>query len=83
MSAALRSRSIPNASRPFLLLRPPPCPISVWELSDIDKDGMLDMDEFSVAMYLCRQSQSGFPMPAELPADVVPPSKRYLAANPF
>lgn len=56
---------------------------SVWELSDIDKDGMLDMDEFSVAMYLCRQSQSGFPIPAELPADVVPPSKRYLAANPF
>lgn len=56
---------------------------SVWELSDIDKDGMLDMDEFSVAMYLCRQSQSGFSVPAELPADVVPPSKRYLAANPF
>ena len=44
---------------------------------------MLDMDEFSVAMYLCRQSQSGFPIPAELPTDVVPPSKRYLMANPF
>mmetsp|Transcript_25233 Transcript_25233/g.58672 ORF Transcript_25233/g.58672 Transcript_25233/m.58672 type:complete len:328 (+) Transcript_25233:187-1170(+) len=56
---------------------------SVWELSDLDKDGMLDMDEFSVAVYLCRQSQSGFPIPAALPADVVPPSKRYLASNPF
>ena len=56
---------------------------SVWELSDLDKDGLLDMDEFSVAMYLCRQSQSGFPIPSALPADVVPPSKRYLASNPF
>jgi len=25
---------------------------SIWRLSDIDKDGKLDVDEFTVAMYL-------------------------------
>ena len=42
----------------------------IWELSDIDKDGQLDMDEFAVAMYLCRQAQRGQPMPQALPSQV-------------
>jgi EH domain-containing protein 1 len=49
---------------------------SIWELSDIDKDGLLDADEFAVAMYLSRQAASGQPPPAALPEDVVPPSKK-------
>ena len=53
----------------------------VWELADIDGDGALDADEFAVALYLCRQSQAGAPLPKKLPADWVPPSKR--TANPF
>lgn len=56
----------------------------IWELSDIDKDGQLDMDEFAVAMYLCRQAQRGQPMPQALPSQVVPPSKKsYIVGNPF
>ena len=51
----------------------------VWELSDLDKDGMLDADEFAVALYLCRQAQGCAAVPAALPDNVVPPSKR----NPF
>ena len=52
---------------------------AVWELSDLDKDGVLDADEFAVAMYLCRQAQNGEAVPKVLPDNVVPPSKR----NPF
>lgn len=53
----------------------------VWELSDIDKDGRLDRDEFAVSLYLCRLAQQGTALPATLPADVIPPSKRE--PNPF
>lgn len=48
----------------------------IWDLADIDKDGALDHSEFAVAMYLIEQVQSGGDLPSELPADVVPPTKR-------
>lgn len=48
----------------------------VWELSDVDKDGQLDADEFALAMHLVRSSVAGKPLPATLPPDLVPPSKR-------
>lgn len=52
----------------------------VWTLSDIDKDGFLDSDEFAVAMYLCKAVRNGKMLPEkDLPAPLVPPSKRrYL-----
>lgn len=56
---------------------------SIWELSDIDKDGQLDMDEFAVAMYLCRQSQANQSLPSVLPSEMVPPSKQSFFGNPF
>lgn len=49
----------------------------VWTLSDIDKDGMLDSDEFAVAMYLCKAVRNGKMLPEkDLPAALIPPSKR-------
>ena len=48
----------------------------VWNLSDIDRDGQLDNDEFAVAMHLCRDCTTGKALPATLPADLIPPSKR-------
>uniref|UniRef100_W5MT32 Epidermal growth factor receptor pathway substrate 15 n=1 Tax=Lepisosteus oculatus TaxID=7918 RepID=W5MT32_LEPOC len=48
----------------------------VWELSDIDRDGMLDRDEFAVAMYLVYRALEKEPVPMSLPAPLVPPSKR-------
>jgi len=48
----------------------------VWELSDVDKDGQLDSDEFALAMHLVRSQVAGKPLPATLPPDLVPPSKR-------
>ncbi|KAL6458984.1 hypothetical protein MHYP_G00324560 [Metynnis hypsauchen] len=48
----------------------------VWELSDIDRDGMLDKDEFAVAMYLVYRALENEPVPMALPPSLVPPSKR-------
>ncbi|XP_060061888.1 epidermal growth factor receptor substrate 15 isoform X2 [Erinaceus europaeus] len=48
----------------------------VWELSDIDHDGMLDKDEFAVAMFLVYCALEKEPVPMSLPPALVPPSKR-------
>jgi len=50
----------------------------IWDLSDIDKDGYLDQDEFSLAMYLiyeCR-TRGAKSLPDTLPPQYIPPSKR-------
>ncbi|XP_034035594.1 epidermal growth factor receptor substrate 15 isoform X2 [Thalassophryne amazonica] len=54
----------------------------VWELSDIDRDGMLDKDEFAVAMYLVYRALEGEPVPMSLPPPLVPPSKRKKPSVP-
>ncbi|XP_070687725.1 epidermal growth factor receptor substrate 15 isoform X2 [Pempheris klunzingeri] len=54
----------------------------VWELSDLDRDGMLDKDEFSVAMYLVYRALEGEPVPMSLPPPLVPPSKRKKPSVP-
>ncbi|CAN7938169.1 unnamed protein product [Ixodes hexagonus] len=51
----------------------------IWTLSDIDKDGMLDADEFALAMYLIKLKLAGYELPTELPSHLVPPSKRSFA----
>ncbi|XP_026554621.1 epidermal growth factor receptor substrate 15-like 1 isoform X2 [Pseudonaja textilis] len=48
----------------------------VWDLSDIDKDGHLDRDEFAVAMHLVYRALEKEPVPSVLPPSLVPPSKR-------
>ncbi|KAF7203806.1 transcript variant X2 [Nothobranchius furzeri] len=48
----------------------------VWDLSDIDKDGHLDRDEFAVAMHLVYRALEKEPVPALLPCSLIPPSKR-------
>ena len=48
----------------------------VWALSDIDKDGMLDRDEFAVALFLIDHKLKGNDIPETLPDRVIPPSKR-------
>uniref|UniRef100_A0A4W4EMK6 Epidermal growth factor receptor pathway substrate 15 n=1 Tax=Electrophorus electricus TaxID=8005 RepID=A0A4W4EMK6_ELEEL len=54
----------------------------VWELSDIDRDGMLDKDEFAVAMYLVYRALENEPVPTALPPSLVPPSKRQKINPP-
>ena len=63
----------------------------IWKLSDVDKDGLLDADEFSLAMHLInvkldgelsgpelllQSFVAGHDLPAELPSHLVPPTKR-------
>ncbi|CAH2095023.1 unnamed protein product [Euphydryas editha] len=48
----------------------------IWKLSDIDKDGFLDEEEFALAMHLIRVKIDGHDLPSELPPHLVPPSKR-------
>ena len=50
----------------------------VWELSDIDKDGSLDIEEFCLAMYLLSKAREGEKLPASLPQNYVPPSHRVV-----
>ena len=47
----------------------------VWKLADVDRDGMLDADEFALAMHLINIKLDGHDLPAELPEHLIPPSK--------
>ena len=50
----------------------------IWKLSNIDKDGALDADEFALAMHLINVKLGGYDLPAELPEHLIPPSKRNI-----
>ncbi|XP_042354199.1 epidermal growth factor receptor substrate 15-like 1 isoform X4 [Plectropomus leopardus] len=53
----------------------------IWDLSDVDKDGHLDKDEFTVAMHLVYRAMEKEPVPTTLPASLIPPSKRKKSAG--
>ncbi|XP_055359659.1 epidermal growth factor receptor substrate 15-like 1 isoform X2 [Betta splendens] len=53
----------------------------IWDLSDVDKDGYLDKEEFTVVMHLVYRTMEKEPLPATLPASLIPPSKRKKAAG--
>ena len=49
----------------------------IWTLSDIDRDGQLDEEEFALAMYLIKvKLDEDDDLPDELPTHLIPPSKR-------
>lgn len=48
----------------------------IWRLADTDQDGLLDEDEFALAMYLIDLRLQGHDLPVNLPLHLVPPSKR-------
>ncbi|XP_043543190.1 EH domain-containing protein 3 [Chiloscyllium punctatum] len=51
----------------------------IWKLADIDKDGMLDDEEFALANHLIKVKLEGHELPSEIPQHLIPPSKRKLA----
>ncbi|KAK0173240.1 hypothetical protein PV328_006470 [Microctonus aethiopoides] len=48
----------------------------IWDLADIDKDGMLDRHEFVVAMHLVYKALEKYAIPSILPPELMPPGKR-------
>ena len=55
---------------------PNPVLAKVWRLADVDSDGMLDSDEFALAMHLINVKLEGYDLPDELPEHLIPPSKK-------
>lgn len=43
-------------------------------LADVDKDGRLTSEEFSVALFLVDMAKMGQPLPLTLPPNLIPPS---------
>ncbi|XP_051163488.1 epidermal growth factor receptor substrate 15-like 1 isoform X2 [Leptopilina boulardi] len=48
----------------------------IWDLADMDKDGMLDRHEFTVAMHLVYKALEKYAIPHVLPPELMPPGKR-------
>jgi len=48
----------------------------IWKLSDLDRDGYLDADEWALAQHLIQIKLDQHDLPAELPDHLIPPSKR-------
>jgi len=53
----------------------------IWRLSDADQDGLLDTDEFALAMHLIQVKVDGFTLPEVLPPHLLPPSQRTEQEN--
>lgn len=45
----------------------------IWRLADLDGDGYMDIDEFSIAMHLIKAVQNGGQLPEKLPSTMLPP----------
>ena len=51
----------------------------IWTLADPNNKGRLDKDEFAVAMHLIYRKLNGYPVPNQLPPELVPPSTRNFS----
>lgn len=56
----------------------------IWDLADMNNDGMLTRDGFAIAWHLIQKKRNGIPIPASLPPSLIPPSMRApTGASPF
>jgi hypothetical protein len=53
----------------------------IWTLADHGNKGRLDLDEFAVSMHLIYRKLNGYPIPNQLPAELVPPSTRNFSQS--
>jgi len=49
---------------------------AVWDLCDFEKDGTLDLEEFTLALYLLKEAKQGAGVPESLELVHIPPGKR-------
>lgn len=47
----------------------------IWRLSDFDKDGYMDTDEFCITMHLIKAVQNGAQLPEKFPSTLLPNRK--------
>lgn len=47
---------------------------TIWSLSDLTKDGYLDLDEYSLCMHFIKLRNGGIPLPETLPPEMRPPT---------
>jgi EH domain-containing protein 1 len=69
VSGAAAKKVLSSSGVPTTALR------DIWNLSDIDSDGQLDLNEFVVAMFLIDMVKQGHSVPAALDPEMVPPGK--------
>mmetsp|Transcript_45741 Transcript_45741/g.106191 ORF Transcript_45741/g.106191 Transcript_45741/m.106191 type:complete len:536 (+) Transcript_45741:117-1724(+) len=50
----------------------------IWTFADVDKDGMLTLAEFALAMHLMKMKQAGLDLPWSLPPEMLPEELRGL-----
>ncbi|XP_061933262.1 epidermal growth factor receptor substrate 15-like 1 isoform X8 [Apis cerana] len=55
----------------------------IWDLADMDKDGMLDRHEFVVAIHLVYKALEKYAIPSVLPPELMPPGKRKDSTVPI
>ena len=53
----------------------------IWTLSDPHNKGRLNLDEFAVAMHIIYRRLNGYPVPNQLPPELIPPSTRNLNSS--
>ncbi|KAF2166617.1 hypothetical protein M409DRAFT_66615 [Zasmidium cellare ATCC 36951] len=53
----------------------------IWTLSDPHNKGRLNLDEFAVAMHLIYRRLNGYPVPNQLPPELIPPSTRNIDSS--
>ncbi|VDK84361.1 unnamed protein product [Onchocerca ochengi] len=52
----------------------------LWSLVDLKKNGMLNLEQFALIMYLIENHKRGRPLPFALPPNLIPPSFRTVEA---
>ncbi|VDP15265.1 unnamed protein product [Onchocerca flexuosa] len=52
----------------------------LWSLVDMKKNGMLNLEQFALIMYLIENHKRGRPVPSVLPPNLIPPSFRTVEA---
>ncbi|KAI9477845.1 MAG: hypothetical protein EXX96DRAFT_568407 [Benjaminiella poitrasii] len=55
--------------------------MQIWNLSDPNNQGKLNVDEFAVAMHLIYRKLNGYNLPETLPPELIPPSTRDLTES--
>ncbi|XP_062866960.1 intersectin-1 isoform X1 [Trichomycterus rosablanca] len=74
-----------DQAKNFFLQSGLPAPVlaQIWALADMNKDGKMDMHEFSIAMKLIKLKLQGHPLPPSLPPSMKQPPLSLPPAAPF